>query len=210
MNLPLRSSTCHSRTSPGSGPCLFTTGNLLSIALPLHSLAGFPTEKSPTTSTYYLTDSRKTANALVSSSDFLAYEDLRIRNMVRNRHLSNSISDASWGTFLQWVKYYATVHTIPVIAVPPQFTSQDCSACGARVKKSLSVRTHICPICGLVLDRDENAAKNILQAGLLIFLLMAFAGTVGHTETSSNEENASGQPAATRRSPRSKTGKRAG
>jgi putative transposase len=153
---------------------------------------------------------RKTANALVSSSDFLAYEDLKIRNMVRNRHLSKSISDASWGKFLQWVNYYGTVHGIPVIAVPPQFTTQDCSACGARVKKSLSVRTHICPACGLVLDRDENAALNILHAGLLILFLLAFAGTVGQTGTSSSEENASGQTASPRRSPRRKTGKRAG
>ena len=82
--------------------------------------------------------------------------------------------------------------------------------CNTRVKKSLSVRTHICPSCGLVLDRDENAAKNILQAGLLIHLLMAFAGTVGHTETTSEEENASGQPASTRPSRKRKTGKRAG
>lgn len=153
---------------------------------------------------------RKAANALVSSHDFIAYEDLKIRNMVKNRHLSKSISDASWGKFLRWVNYYGTVHDIPVIAVPPQFSSQDCSACDTRVKKSLSVRTHICPTCGLVLDRDENAAKNILHAGLLILLLAAFAGTVGHTETSSDEENASGQPASTRPSRKRKTGKRAG
>jgi putative transposase len=153
---------------------------------------------------------RKTANALVTSSDFIAYEDLKIRHMVRNRHLSKSISDASWGKFLQWVNYYGTMHEIPVIAVPPQFTTQDCSGCGTRVKKSLSVRTHICPTCGLVLDRDENAAKNILHAGLLIHLLMAFAGTVGHTGTSSEEENASGQSTSTRPSPKRKTGKRAG
>ncbi|MFL5627663.1 MAG: RNA-guided endonuclease InsQ/TnpB family protein [Ktedonobacteraceae bacterium] len=153
---------------------------------------------------------RKQASTLVSSRDFIAYEDLKIRNMVRNCHLSKSISDAAWGTFLQWVNYYGTVHEIPVIAVPPQFTSQDCSACGTRVKKSLSVRTHICPTCGLILDRDENAAKNILYAGLLILLLMAFAGTVGHTGTSSDEENASGQPASTRPSPKRKTSKRAG
>jgi putative transposase len=153
---------------------------------------------------------RKTANALVSSSDFIAYEDLKIRNMVRNRRLSKSISDASWGKFLQWVNYYGTIHDIPVIAVPPQFTSQDCSACGTRVKKSLSVRTHICPACGIVIDRDENAALNILHAGLLILLLRAFAGTVGHTGTSSEEENASGQPASTRLSRRRKMGKRAG
>ncbi len=153
---------------------------------------------------------RKAANALVSSHDFIAYEDLKIRNLVRNRRLSKSISDASWGKFLQWVNYYGAVHGIPVIAVPPQFTTQDCSACGTRVKKSLSVRTHICPTCGLVLDRDENAAVNILYAGLLILLLMAFAGTVGQTETSSDEENASGQSASTRPSRRRKTGKRAG
>ena len=153
---------------------------------------------------------RKTANALVTSSDLIAYEDLQIRNMVRNRHLAKSISDASWGKFLQWVKYYGTLHGIPVIAVPPQFTTQDCSACGTRVKKSLSVRTHVCPACGLVLDRDENAALNILQAGLCILFLMAFAGTVGQTGTSEDSENASGQPAATRLSRRRKTGKRAG
>ena len=153
---------------------------------------------------------RKTASALVSSHDFIAYEDLQIRNMVCNRRLSKSISDACWGKFLQWVKYYGAVHDIPVIAVPPQFTSQDCSGCGTRVKKSLSVRTHICPACGLVLDRDENAALNILHAGLCILFLMAFAGTLGHRGTSEDSENASGQPAATRPSPRRKTGKRAG
>jgi putative transposase len=153
---------------------------------------------------------RKAANALVTSSDFIAYEDLKIRNLVRNRRLSKSISDASWGKFLQWVNYYGTMHEIPVIAVPPQFTTQDCSACGTRVKKSLSVRTHICPTCGMVLDRDENAARNILHAGLLIFSLMAFAGTVGQTGTSSDEENASGQTASTRSRHKARAGKRAG
>ena len=153
---------------------------------------------------------RKTANALVTSNDFIAYEDLKIRNMVRNRRLSKSISDASWGKFLHWVNYYGTIHEIPVIAVPPQFTSQDCSACGTRVKKSLSVRTHICPGCGVVLDRDENAALNILHAGLFIFSPMACAGTVGQTGTSSSEGNASGQLASTRLPRRRKTGKRAG
>ena len=62
----------------------------------------------------------------------------------------------------------------------------------------------------MVLDRDENAALNILHAGLLIFFLMAFAGTVGHTGTSSEEENASGQLASTRSRRKARTGKRAG
>src|SRR5215469_3561610 len=95
-------------------------------------------------------------------------------------------------------------------SAPPQFTSQDCFVCGTRVKKSLSVRTHICPVCGLVLDRDENAALNILHAGLTILFLMAFAGTVGQTGTSSDEENASGQTASTRHSRKRKASKRAG
>jgi putative transposase len=118
---------------------------------------------------------RKQANALVSSHDGVAYEHLQIRNMVRNRKLSKSIHDAGWGIFLQWLAYYAQVHGIPVMAIAPQYTSQDCSGCGTRVKKSLSIRTHICPSCGLVMDRDQNAACNILEKAL--------GCTVGHTET---------------------------
>ncbi|EFH80162.1 RNA-guided endonuclease InsQ/TnpB family protein [Ktedonobacter racemifer] len=117
---------------------------------------------------------RKQANALVTSHDLIAFEELQIRNMVRNRHLAKSIHDAGWGQFLLWVKYYAVIHTIPVIAVFPHYTSQACSACGTLVKKTLSVRTHVCTGCGVVLDRDHNAALNILQKAL---------STVGHTGT---------------------------
>ncbi len=117
---------------------------------------------------------RKQANALVSSRDLIAFEDLKIANLVKNKHLSKSIHDAGWGIFLNWVKIYGAMHAIPIIAVPPHFTSQDCSGCHTRVKKSLSVRTHICPSCGLVLDRDENAARNILEKAV---------STVGHTAT---------------------------
>jgi len=101
---------------------------------------------------------RKQASALVSSHDLIAYEHLQIRNMAKNRHLAKSIHDAGWGLFLRWLTYYGALHDIPVIAVPPHYTSQDCSACGTRVKKTLSVRTHTCPGCGVVLDRDHNAA----------------------------------------------------
>jgi putative transposase len=118
---------------------------------------------------------RKQANALVSSHDLIAYEHLQIRNMVRNRHLAKSIHDAGWGIFLQWLNYYGLLHDIPIIAVPPHYTSQNCSQCRTLVKKSLSMRTHICPKCGLVLDRDQNAALNILQKAL--------DGTVGQTGT---------------------------
>ena len=109
---------------------------------------------------------RKQANALVSSCDLIAYENLQIRNMVRNRKLAKSIHDAGWGIFLQWLARYAFLHDIPVIAVPPHFTSQKCSDCGTIVQKSLSIRTHICHGCGVVLDRDHNAALNILHKAL--------------------------------------------
>lgn len=126
---------------------------------------------------------RKSASALVISSDMVAFEDFKICNMVRNRHLSKSITDASWGKFLSWVKYYGGLHAIPIIAVSAKYTTQDCSACGHRVKKSLSVRTHICTSCGVVLDRDHNAALNILEAALV--KPSKKQGTVGHTGTGS-------------------------
>ncbi len=85
--------------------------------------------------------------------------------MVRNRHLAKSISDAGWAQFRTILEAKAAYAGRRVVAVPPAYTSQDCSGCGARVPKSLSVRTHICPSCGLVLDRDENAARNIQRAG---------------------------------------------
>ena len=152
---------------------------------------------------------RKTASALISSHDLIAYERLKIANLVKNRHLAKSISDAAWGRFLWWLTYYGTVYRIPVIAVDPAFTSQDCSGCGTRVKKSLSVRTHICTGCGIVLDRDHNAALNILEQAYR--LLEKADRTWGHQGTGRgpSRRNASGQTASTRLSAK-KTGKRAG
>jgi putative transposase len=127
----------------------------------------------------------KTARALVISSDMVAFEDLQIANLVKTHALAKSISDAAWGQFLSWLKYYGQLACVPVIAVCPRFTSQDCSDCGERVQKSLSVRTHVCPSCGLVLDRDQNAAKNILE------LALRTAGQAGTGTLRST--NASGQ-----------------
>jgi putative transposase len=143
---------------------------------------------------------RKVANAYVSSCDLIAYEDLQIKNMVRNRRLAKSIHDAGWGIFLQWVKRYGALHGIAVIAVPPHFTSQKCSGCGTIVKKSLSIRTHICTGCGVVLDRDHNAALNILHKALSPDEI----GTEGHSGTSTDVAvpNASGQRTSTASSKR--------
>ncbi|MGY2709676.1 RNA-guided endonuclease InsQ/TnpB family protein [Thermostichus sp. MS-CIW-28] len=108
----------------------------------------------------------KLARCVVASHDVVAYEDLQVRNLVRNHHLAKSIHDASWSLFTGWLDYYGKVFNKVVVAVPPQYTSQDCSQCGHRVKKTLSTRTHRCPQCGAVIDRDENAAINILRKGL--------------------------------------------
>jgi putative transposase len=107
----------------------------------------------------------KTARMLLRQNDTIYLEDLRVANMVRNRHLAKSISDAGWAQFRSILEAKAACAGRRVIAVPPHYTSQDCSGCGERVPKSLSVRTHVCTSCGLVLDRDENAARNIQWAG---------------------------------------------
>ena len=107
----------------------------------------------------------KLARCVVISNDIVAFEDLKVQNLVQNRHLSKSISDASWGILRQWIEYFGKVFDVETIAVPPHYTSQDCSACGARVKKSLSTRTHICE-CGCELDRDTNASIVILNRAL--------------------------------------------
>jgi len=121
----------------------------------------------------------KTARALIMSHDVIAYENLKVANMVRNRRLSKSISDAGWRTFVAWLEYLAHVYGKVVIAVPPQYTSQECSGCGDRVKKALSERTHVCLRCKTVLDRDHNAARNILALGLQ----QLEKTTAGHAES---------------------------
>jgi putative transposase len=140
---------------------------------------------------------RKTASALITSHDLIAYEHLQIRNMARNRKLAKSIHDAGWGTFLRWVRYYGVLHDVPVIAVEPQFTSQDCSGCGTRVKKSLSIRTHICPGCGLVLDRDHNAALCVLAKALALLEHTVRTGGQSETGTPASVRNAWGEPTTT-------------
>ena len=118
---------------------------------------------------------RKTASALISSHDLIALEDLQVRNLVRNRRLAKAISDVGWSRLRRWVEYYGRLQEVPVVAVPPEYTTQDCSGvlpdgspCRQRIRKSLSMRTHICPRCGLILDRDHNAAAVILQQGLAL------------------------------------------
>jgi putative transposase len=126
----------------------------------------------------------KLARCVCASNDVIVYEDLRIKNLVKNHCLAKSINDAGWYQFRVWLEYFGRVFGRITIAVNPAYTSAECSGCGTVVKKSLSTRTHICQ-CGCRLDRDHNAGINILNSGL---------GTVGHTGTFAlDASNASGE-----------------
>jgi len=126
----------------------------------------------------------KTALALVRQYDTIYHEAIQPANLSRRptpvpdenggylhngasrkAGLNKSIQDAGWGHFLSILTFKAACAGKRVEAVNPAFTTQDCSGCGERIQKSLSVRTHVCTNCGLVLDRDENAARNIQWRG---------------------------------------------
>jgi len=108
----------------------------------------------------------KAANDLVRAYDLIAIEDLSLGFMNRNRRLSLSSYDAGFGLLRHMLEYKAESAGVQVIAVEAANTSQACSGCGKMVPKGLSVRVHECPDCGLVLDRDVNAARNILALAL--------------------------------------------
>ncbi len=127
------------------------------------------------------------ARCVIRSNDLVAYEDLKVRNLVKNHCLAKSINDAGWYQFREWIEHFAEKFGRVTVAIKPAYTSQECSECGEIVKKSLSTRTHICK-CGCKLDRDHNAAINILKRAL---------GTVGHTETLVLDQNACGELSST-------------
>lgn len=104
------------------------------------------------------------SSGLVKRYDLIAFEDLKIRNMIQST-MAKSIMDAAWGELIWQVKYKAESAGTWAVPVNPRGTSQRCSGCGTVVKKALSERTHTCPECGLVLGRDHNAALNILRLG---------------------------------------------
>lgn len=129
----------------------------------------------------------KQARCVVHSNDVIVYEDLKVSNMVKNHHLAKSISDASWYQFTQWLDYYGKIWDKAVVAVSPNYTSQDCSNCGHRVKKSLSTRTHSCSNCGIEICRDTNAAINILKKGMGILGMEWQNSTFGQKGSASQE-----------------------
>jgi putative transposase len=108
----------------------------------------------------------KASTKLASAYDIIVFEDLKIKNLVKNHNLAQAIMDAAWGELRRFTAYKVKRRGGRVILVNPSGTSQKCSSCGVVVPKDLSVRIHACPSCGLVIDRDHNAALNILKLGL--------------------------------------------
>ena len=108
----------------------------------------------------------QTRRKLVNRFGVIVFEDLQITRMLGNHCLAKSIADAAWDQFASYTRYKAEEADRTYIEVDPRGTSQRCSQCGAVVKKSLNIRVHQCPECGLEIDRDLNAAYNILRLGL--------------------------------------------
>jgi putative transposase len=112
-----------------------------------------------------LDHAHKVAHDLVSRFDTIYVEKLNIRGMLKNHPLAQAISDVGWGLFVSVLRAKAESAGRRVIEVDPRYTSQDCSDCGERVPKKLSVRWHTCPFCGFSCHRDENAARNTRKKG---------------------------------------------
>ena len=117
----------------------------------------------------------KTSRSLVNNYSVISLENLNIKGMVQEK-FGKQINDAGWGMLASMLCYKAESAGCKVVFVNPEGTTQQCSRCGVIVSKTLADRVHHCPSCGLVLDRDLNAAHNILKRS-----------TVGHTETEACE-----------------------
>ncbi len=107
----------------------------------------------------------KLTRRMVCDFGLIVVEDLNVGGLARGR-LAKHVTDQGWAAFLRMLGYKAAEAGTRVIRVPPGGTSQACSGCGVLVPKLLSERIHRCPECGLIIDRDTNAARNILRLGL--------------------------------------------
>src|SRR5207244_9587737 len=112
----------------------------------------------------------RASTGLVRGNDVIVIEDLAVKNMVRNRKLAKAITDCGWGEFRRQLEYKCERAGRELIVVDRWYpSSKTCSACGHLLAElGLSARYWTCPSCGSRHDRDINAAKNILAAGLAV------------------------------------------
>lgn len=108
----------------------------------------------------------KRSRELVNAYQVIVFEELEPQAMGKSRGMRKSILDVAWSQFISMTLSKAAEAGRTAILVNPRNTSKICSQCGELVQKSLSTRTHSCAQCGLVMERDANAALNILQRGL--------------------------------------------
>ena len=108
----------------------------------------------------------KRSRELINTYQVIVFEDLAPMEMGKSRGMRKSILDVAWTQFIGMTVTKTAEAGRRVILVNPRNTTKLCSTCGELVPKTLSVRVHTCPHCGLVLERDENAALTILQRGL--------------------------------------------
>ena len=111
----------------------------------------------------------KVSTQLINENQFIVIEDLKVSNMIKNHKLAKSIADVSWSEFRRLLEYKAKWYGREIIIAPSNYTSsQLCSNCGNKSSqtKDLSCRTYICPVCGMIMDRDINASKNLLKLAM--------------------------------------------
>jgi len=108
----------------------------------------------------------KLSRHYMNNYDLIAVEDLDVKELIEMAHNGKNRADAAWATFIRMLTYKAERAGRWAVKVEPRGTTDRCSRCGEVVEKPLWVRTHKCPRCGLELDRDLNAARNILRDGL--------------------------------------------
>jgi putative transposase len=127
------------------------------------------------------------AHWLCRNYDLIAVEDLNIRGLARTR-LAKSIYDVSWGKFITILEAVVVKYGVHLVKVNPHNTSQNCSGCRTKVPKTLSVRLHQCPKCNLEMDRDENAAINILMKALnAVGLTVSACGALDDSQATNQE-----------------------
>lgn len=140
----------------------------------------------------------KVSSEIVNGYDVIALEDLNIKGMIKTHKLAKHIADASWSTFVRFVEYKAKWNDKTVVKINRFYpSSKTCNVCGyINQDLNLSIRKWTCPICHTELDRDENAAQNILREGLKIYGQGLSITKVEKPNKSSLEKHVSVKPEA--------------